>query len=760
MRSGGALLLALLLLVPAVVAAAEPAPDRIRRVRVVGPGGAHVAAIRRVTDRLVGEVPDRDRLVATVRALEGVPGVGTVAVLVQSEADGPVLVVTYDDVPRRVAHVRYVVDRGRLDEGDGWRLARRIDAASDGLLLWAGERFHPYFVGLDRETVLRFYRDRGHRDVRVAVAPIFEGALADLEVQVTRGPLYRVEAVALDGFPPGITGGRLDIGAALAQRSVEAERKRLERALCRLGHARASVAVTDRPLPGEQTDDVRRVEVRFAATPGPVVRVGRVQVAGRRVPWPIISTLPLVEGGPYCALDVEATRERLAEHLRDHGVPDPRIVVHERTRLLPDGQRRTSVTFDIRSLEQSVVERIWFTGNTVTQREVLAHLTAVAEGDVYRQSDVDRSVQAMRRSGLFQEVDVRVIEGSRPDRVFLSFRLVERKLVSVDVVARRVSLHNMDVTAWPSDYEALELGQAFRGAGQRLDLFGHPDRIGLGWRDDFIGRWFLARGALLRREANSDAFEEVWYAFDVGGGVQVFENALSAVLFGEAEWTFTDQVKGADLPVLDGDAVTLAGGLEGRFDFNRRDEERIPYLGLDGSLRGRAGLSVYGPDFRWWDTVAELRAHVPLWQTRRLQHYVLRLRARSRAVFAAEKGRLQAHQRLFPGARGYTGSGIGLDFDFDDDDTVRLGGLHAAEGSVELRVPLPFGRRNALSPFFDVAFVSDDLEHLLQESFAAPGLAATFSLFDERLEGTLWAAWPLRDDAAHEYVGASVGGNF
>ncbi|MEZ4465600.1 MAG: hypothetical protein R3F43_14275 [bacterium] len=98
----------------------------------------------------------------------------------------------------------------------------------------------------------------------------------------------------------------------------------------------------------------------------------------------------------------------------------------------------------------------------------------------------------------------------------------------------------------------------------------------------------------------------------------------------------------------------------------------------------------------------------------------------------------------------------------EEGETILLGGLHAVDGTAEIRIPLPFGRRNALAPFFDAARVSDDVRSLLRldEVKTSVGLTVNFSLFDERIEGTVWGAWPLDEDADAEYVGGSFGGSF
>ncbi|MCB9553793.1 MAG: BamA/TamA family outer membrane protein [Myxococcales bacterium] len=729
------------------------------------PAGAREPA-RRVLAELVGQPADRAAIAAAVQAVGGLDGVGGVSVDERAVVGGVALVFRSDGRRRRVGDVAWLIDGLTLEAAAGWRLHRRIDAGA-GLYLAAGERFHPHLMALDEAAVAGWHRDRGYRDVRVEAAARLGEDLATVVFRVDRGARYRVAGVRVTGLPAGVEAPALRTATdeALSAADLAADRAAIGRALCAAGFPRATVAAEEAGAAsaGEAEDGAaRRVAVRFVAEPGPRLVVGRVQIVGRWVPWPVQAVLPLQEGDPYCPAGVEAARRRVADFLRDRGVPDPQIAVSALTFLRPDGQRVVGVTFDIRRLADARVERVWFSGNRVTREDVLRQLTAIGEGDLYRQAAVDASVQAMRRSGLFRRVSAQVIEGSRPDRVFLTFELVEQEAIGFDVTNARLILRNLDLTAWPEDFAAFEEGRAFRGAGQRIDLIGQPDLQSLRWRDGFVSRHVIAEVAFARQTVDNAGFEAQWLTLRGGPGLKGDEGAASVLVFGEVEWTSSAVKGGAALPVLDDDRFTAAGGLDGRLDWTRRDDERVQYLGVELSLTGRVGGAIDGAELGWVDTLSRLRLHLPVWSTARGQHGVLRLTARNRAVvaFRGREAALPAHRRLFPAARGYGGTAVGLDFDLPEGETLRLGGLHAADASAELRIPLPFGRRNAVSPFVDAASVADSVGALRDDIYPSVGLAVAFSLFRERLEGVLWGAWPLREEAAASYVGGSLGGNF
>ena len=751
------IVLTLLTLSPAVGAAS----DRVVSARLEGSPADDPDAARAVVEQALGRVPDDGQLAALVRDLEGVAGVGSLRVRRRPEADGIHVAFVHDGVVRRVAEVGYILDGERLDLTHSVRWHRRLDAGVGGLHLAAGTRFHPFLLDLDRAALERWCAGRGYRGARVRVDVSHRAGLTTIDWHLDRGSTYRATSVRVEGAPGYARVPGLSVGDPIAPRTIARDVRKLTSRLCLDGYPRTRVRVVETPDNAPGAGD-RGIAVRYVVDPGVRVRTGPVQVAGRHVPVDFVERLPLREGGPYCPQLVEQSAELLRAHLRNTGVPDPGVRIHERTWLDPEGRRIRAVTLDIRWLSDADVERIWFDGNAVTRIDVLEQMLAIAPGQRYRQQSVDASVQAMRRSGLFKRVSVDVVPGSAPDRVYLIFRLVERQALGFDVVDQQLIVFNVDVAHWPDDFADLETGQPLRGAGQRVDVFGQSKFQAIRWRDDFLTRHLVTRLGFERSVSSNAGFEEQWLNLSGGFGVKALEGAFLAVLFAELEWTFTDQAPSVTLPLLDGDALTTAGGLDLELDLSRRDEERVEYLGIELDLTGRLGRSVQGVDFTWGDVTTRVRGHVPLWRTGRGQHLVLRATARLRSVFADSDGRLQAHQRLFPSARGYSSKSIGVTFDLGDGGTLELGGLHAVDGAIELRIPLPFGRRNALSPFAELAGVSDQRSDVLDDLYPTAGLAFAFSFFSERLEGVVWGAWAFRDasEAGHEYVGGALGGNF
>jgi outer membrane protein assembly factor BamA len=759
-------------------AGAEPTAPRVQAVRWDGPEGPNRSRLSAIASDLVHRPYDADETADVVRRLEAIPGLGGVQVERLGDAATPdqvELLFRFDGRPRRLARLDFAWDDAPVEEARSWEFYRRIESSTDGFRLVTGEPYHPFLRDLDLDTVRTYYVARGFRDVRLNAAISGEdkpaentggAGLLDLTIRIETGLQYVAEKVTLSGgtFDQGasdslVSGLRTQSEEPLSLTDLAADRARIALAQCRLGHPMAQVTLREGPGT-DTTEGERRVPIEFNVVAGPFVRTGRVQVVGRYVPWGLVRRLPLQEGDPFCPRLIEDARDNVRGFLRDRGFPDPVVSVATRRRLNPGGGRTTAVTFVIESIGDVRVERIWLRGNRVTREDIVRQHFAVAEGQLYQQSAVDTSIQALRRSGLFKGVDVRILPGTRSGQVHLVFDLVEQGPVGVNVGRQQLILRNVDVTNWPGDYEQFEQARAFRGGGQVVDVFAQPDRKGVEWRNEYFNRFLVAELNLNRRLGDTKAFEETWYTIGFGLGPKAFEGRVAAVPFVELEWTRSEQMKGEDVPVLDGDAVTLAGGLKLRLDLNRRDEERIPYLGFDGDVQGRGGTAIMGESFKFTDYKAQARLHLPLWLTRRGQHFVLRLRANVREVFADESGKLQAHQRFFPQARGYGAHAMAVAFPLADNQTLKIGGLHAAEAGAEIRLPMPWGRRNAFSPFVDAGTVGDETSALFRDPRLAFGLSYAFSLFRERVEGVVWGAYAAHADALPTYAGANLGGNF
>ncbi len=746
-------------------ATAGLAAPQVTAVTFRGPVGPDGAEMRAQTWFLVHGPALPARLVDAVRSLEQVRGVGGVDVHTEGDAERVTVTFEYDGRDRRVDSTA-ALDPD-LPPAWGQHLMERLRG---GLRLRPGERYHPYLTYLDRELLRSFLVSRGYRDATVSATVEPVGESVAVTYRVARGPLSVAARVELlgDTFDPPtraalVSGLKVQAGRPIDPAALDADAERLRRWQCRAGHPRAAVTVGEALVsqpsgaaPGPVSE--RRFAVTYELDPGPAVRTGRVQVVGRFIPWDVLAALPLRDDMPFCEDLVDREISALQTWLADHGVLRPDIRVHRTPTRWTDGTWTVALTFEVQRPANVRIGRIWFVGARVTGQRVLTTLLEIHEGDLYRQSAVDATVQSLRRSGLFRTVDALVEPAPEAGFAYLTFRLEERDPIGFDVTNQRLIFQNVDLGRWPEDWEEFEEGPALRGDGQRLDIYGQVGRQGIEWRNPLLGRHLIAQVLLNRFDGDADTFEDTWYQLVGGFGLRFLEGRGILLPLVQVELVFASQDATEPLlPILEDTTVTATGGLRASLDLNQLDDERIPYLGFDATFEGAGGGAVDGTA-RWVEDSGRIRVHLPLWTTDDDQHFVLRLRTSLQQVHVID-GVLAAHRRLFPSARGYGSRALATPV-LRGGLTEKLGALQAAEGTAELRIPAPVGRRNAVVPFADAMSIAERTGDLLDDIYPSAGVALTFSLFSERVEGVLWGAWPLRDELSATYVGASIGGSF
>ncbi len=661
------------------------------------------------------------------------------------------------------------------------QLLRRIEEAERALYSSVGTRYHPFLMSLDLQVFLEYYKQRGYRDVTARVLTEEVGpSLVSINVEVDRGPLYTVARVDFEGDSFSTDDKQRLISkfavrpgedAPHSTRAVLKDLRRVRRAQCAMGYPRTEVTVKEELLDAEQQESgdsnrqaQRALALHFNVNRGFKAELGPIQVAGGHVPESVLANLPLQEGLPYCIDDVEPSRVAIVAYLRENGMADPQITVHERRRIVGD-YRKVALTFVIEDQDDIQIGRIWYTGHKVTSERIIKNLITIKEGDIYRQSAVNASVQALRRSGLFKKVQVKLVDAEVEGQVFIHFLLEERDLLQFDVNNQRLKLFNLDLGTWPESLEEVKAMRGFRGEGQQLVISFKPEAIGFTWTHPFIGSFMQAAIGFQRKTSSSDAYSQTYYNAWAGYGIKLFGGEISILPYGRMQWSDVSRKVTFDLPIYTGTALTGGIGGELSLDLVRRDEERIAYfgLGISGSLEG--GRSLMDSDISYFSSNISGKVYVPIWQTATRQHWVVSLGGELAGSESLNENPLEPHRRAIPHLRGYTASAFKVDYEppADADPCAKKVTLSEVQGvsfSSELRIPLPFGSRNAIVPFFDGASVGSRIKELKKDFYKAAGLLLTFSMLNERIEGSLFGAYPFHSGPGRQYIGVSFGGNF
>lgn len=732
-----------------VPAAAGP-PPRVRAVRFADSRPPTPEA-RVALDALVGQRATPEALDDLVRALADpdAPGLD----LRQEPTDDPGVidvVVIGEARLRRVGRMRpTTAPIGAPDPEGARRLMRRIEGIVSPFALEEGQVFHPWFERRDTARIRRYFIEQGHPFARVVARRFETPGVVDITWRVTPGPALAVGEVSLAGLPDLAAAPALRTAAGQPARPwvIAGDIERLRGHVCRAGFPEARVSV-------EAALGRRALGIEFVVEPGPARRIRSLAVEAPTLPATILTDLPVADGGPWCPDRAAAAAAAIRDRLEAAGRPDADV---QWTAEPTDGG--IALTLRIADARAVRIGRVWFAGNRVTRVDLLRELITVRPGDLYDPEAIEDSVQALRRTALFRRVEARTVPGPHPGVRHLVFTLLEREPFSIDLSRQSLTLHNLDLADTTTDVRALRAGAALRGAGQRLVLYAQPDWQGLHLFDPYVLPILGVEGRLDRRTRTFGAdVEETWYALQGEAGLRLLDDRLLILPGLMGELTFPEGVSSsAGLPVADDTTALVAAGLRMRARFERLDDERVPYLGLRVEGHIWRALPWLGSDLDLTRWRAALDLRLPLARFEGDRHLVLGLSVGGGDITRHNDRALAAHHRLTPKIRGYES----LRFRHPvGEELLEIGGQSALTAAVELRVPMPYARRHALVPFVDGAALGDRGVPLFDELFGAPGLTYVYSFFDERLEGYLRVAFPLRTDVDLEYVGFGMDGSF
>jgi len=240
----------------------------------------------------------------------------------------------------------------------------------------------------------------------------------------------------------------------------------------------------------EFTEDRRKVRVTFIIDEGPLYRVGKIVFAGNQYfdQQQLLAKLQLESGQVYIKRKAESDAERLGELYREYGFVDAEVV--QQPKFLFDANV-VDVEFKIAEGKQFRIGQIDITGNEFTQdktvRQVLNEYgftpgrlynagIAPKQGAGMLEQYVQRRVLAEQviirpaapASGAADQKDAKVdIKEGLTGMVSPGVGISSDLGVSGHLIYRQL---NFDITDWPESFEEFITMQAFKGAGQSLEI--------------------------------------------------------------------------------------------------------------------------------------------------------------------------------------------------------------------------------------------------------------------------------------------------
>lgn len=361
------------------------------------------------------------------------------------------------------------------------------------------------------------------------------------------------------------------------------------------------------------------VQLIFVVVENPVVR--RVEITGNTVipTEELRAALGVREGAVLNTVDLRAGARAVEKLYQDRGYLLVRVADVEVTE---DGTLRVVV-------REGTVERVELRGLVRTRPAFVQRLLTVREGEVFNLQRVNRDLQQVFDTGLFENVRAQPQPGSDPDRVLLVIELQERSsrefgfglgyspqqgiLGSAQFAER--NLHGMGRTLVLS-YQR-NVSSLVGGITDSL-LSGQPaENIVLQYRDP----WFGQQGQSLALELHdtnqlvNDTTLNLQYFMLLEGGSATLSRRLSNELSGSltlrTERTNFTVVQGSSpVPLTPG----LVHALRAEASYDLRDDPRNPRRGARTSASVDYAVRFFGADFEFLKYQAEYVHYWPLWE--------------------------------------------------------------------------------------------------------------------------------------------------
>ncbi|MGC9454917.1 MAG: outer membrane protein assembly factor BamA [Phycisphaerae bacterium] len=540
-----------------------------------------------------------------------------------------------------------------------------------------------------RQAILAKYQSRGYAQAEVELD---REALADQRVvySVVEGPQVRVRKLRFEGNDY-FSNWRLKRAVGSSQRwwpfidgfldleQVERDLTTIRNLYIAEGFLDAEV---DRLL--EYSPDKRIARLTFVINEGPRYRVNRIIFRGNTVfsDDELAGRLELARGEFYVAETVRRDVVRLEDTYGQLGYIDATVTERKQfldpTAPLPQWATELengevgllNVVFEVQEQDQYRVGRIEIRGNSVTQDRVIRRDLRFYPEQLFNTVAVEKSERDLRETWLFEEVRITPVgqePGVRDALVQVSEGRTAEFLIGVGVSTNSgllgtISLteRNFDILNWPTSWDELTSGRAWRGAGQTFRIVAEPgtelNRFHIEWTEPaiFDGPYSLTTKAFLFDRARED-YDEQRYGGVLSVG-RLFENRW----YGEV----STRIEGIELSnfytnvppeVRNLEGTTGLVGVKGTLVRDRTDSRWTPTTGdrLTFSYEQVMG------DWTFGEATAEYRRYWSVYQDALDRKHVIATRVSVGHIF----GDAPVFERFYAGGtgsiRGFRYRGIG-----------------------------------------------------------------------------------------------------
>lgn len=450
--------------------------------------------------------------------------------------------------------------------------------------------------------------------------------------------------------------------------------------------------------------------------------------------------LTFAKGDWYNADEVKNTTDKMVAKLGD--------LQYAFATVVPDVQRAAdktvNISFTVNETPRVFVERIDINGNIRTMDKVIRREMGLVEGDAFSRTKLADSEKNIRDLGYFENVEVKTLPGSAPDKSVIDVEVAEQSTGELSVGA------GFSTADGPlADFRIRE--KNFLGKGQDLSLAATIAGERTEFDVSFTEPYFMDRDI----SAGVDAFhitrdQQDESSFDqrrTGGGLRLgyplSEHWRQSWRYRAEQNEITNVDFDASRYIRDQEGERFTSAISQRVSYQNLDSRTFPtdgvdawfdleYAGIGGDAKfvsGKIGTSYYYPIAEGW---------------------IFNVLGEAGAIEGLFDENVQINERYFLGGnnlRGFERAGVGPRDILTDDS---LGGNRFYRGSVELTFPLGFDE--------DLGIAG----HAFNDFGALWGIdaAAIPSLVDEssiRAAAGLGVSWrspfgPVRVDVAQPYV--------
>jgi len=188
------------------------------------------------------------------------------------------------------------------------------------------------------------------------------------------------------------------------------------------------------------------------------------------------------------------------------------------------------LTFDIEKKKRVFYEKIQVVGNTKTRDKVIRRELAVAEGELYSATNMNKSRDRLKRTGFFKEVDFTTSRGSTEEKINLDLKVEEAPTGAVTFGIGYSSIESVVGSASVSDRNLFGLGYS---ASLKLNLGFQTQNVRFGFTNPyFLGYPYMVGFDLYHDRV--EIFEE--YSYQITGGDVRFGKELTDTIRVDASY--------------------------------------------------------------------------------------------------------------------------------------------------------------------------------------------------------------------------------